>query len=156
MTVTHPPRLAAYIAAHSAERDENGRRLVVRNGYHQPREILASAGAIEVTVPRVNDKRTGPATGEATRKPASEIPAVQPNVPPLQRRRPAANSTTTRPPHSRVRRSTPAIRGASCFTSFPGTRPEYRRTPLWVIGCGDEFFPDRLFPARHGPGLTRR
>jgi hypothetical protein len=81
MTVTHPPRLAAYIAAHSAERDENGRRLVVRNGYHQPREILASAGAIEVTVPRVNDKRTGPATGEATRKPASEIPAVQPNVP---------------------------------------------------------------------------
>jgi len=25
----------AYIAAHAAERDENGRRLVVRNGYHQ-------------------------------------------------------------------------------------------------------------------------
>jgi transposase-like protein len=40
----------AYIAAHAAERDENGRRLVVRNGYHQPREILTSAGAIEVTV----------------------------------------------------------------------------------------------------------
>ena len=53
----------AYIAAHSRERDENGRRLVVRNGCHQPREVLTSAGAVEVTVPRVNDKRTGPATG---------------------------------------------------------------------------------------------
>ena len=57
----------AYIAAHAAERDENGRRLVVRNGYHQPREVLTSAGAIEVTVPRVNDKRTDPATGERQR-----------------------------------------------------------------------------------------
>jgi hypothetical protein len=27
----------AYIAAHAAERDENGRRLVVRNGSHQSR-----------------------------------------------------------------------------------------------------------------------
>ena len=53
----------AYIAAHAAERDENGRRLVVRNGYHQSREVLTSAGAIEVTVPRVNDKRTDPGTG---------------------------------------------------------------------------------------------
>ena len=54
----------AYIAAHAAERDENGHRLVVRSGSHQPREILTSAGAIQVTVPRVNDKRTDPATGE--------------------------------------------------------------------------------------------
>ena len=34
----------AYIAALAAERGEDGRRLVVRNGYHQPREILTSAG----------------------------------------------------------------------------------------------------------------
>ena len=33
----------AYIAVHAAERDGNGRRLVVRNGYHQPREVLTSA-----------------------------------------------------------------------------------------------------------------
>ena len=52
----------AYIAAHAAERGQDGRRLVVRNGYHQPREILTSAGAVEVTVPRVNDKRTDPDT----------------------------------------------------------------------------------------------
>jgi transposase-like protein len=44
----------AYIAAFAAERDENGRRLVVRNGYHQGREVLTSAGAVEVTAPRVN------------------------------------------------------------------------------------------------------
>ena len=49
----------AYIAQFTAERDENGRRLVVRNGYHQSRQVLTSAGAVEVTVPRVNDKRTG-------------------------------------------------------------------------------------------------
>src|SRR5260221_9167487 len=54
----------AYIAAFAAERDENGRRLVVRNGCHQSREVLTSAGAVEVTVPRVNDKRTDPDTGE--------------------------------------------------------------------------------------------
>ena len=42
----------AYIAAFASEREENGRRLVVRNGYHQSREVLTSAGAIEVTVPR--------------------------------------------------------------------------------------------------------
>ena len=64
----------AYIAAFAAERDENGRRLVVRNGYHQPREVLTSAGAVEVTVPRVNDKRTDPATGERKRFSSAILP----------------------------------------------------------------------------------
>jgi transposase-like protein len=57
----------AYIALFAEQRGEDGRRLVVRNGYHQSREVLTSAGAIEVTVPRVNDKRTDPATGERMR-----------------------------------------------------------------------------------------
>ena len=64
----------AYIAAHAAERDENGRRLVVRNGYHQPREVLTSAGAVEVTVPRVNGKRTDPDTGERKRFSSAILP----------------------------------------------------------------------------------
>ena len=64
----------AYIAAHAAERDENGRRLVVRNGYHQSREVLTSAGAVEVTVPRVNDKRTDPDTGERKRFSSAIVP----------------------------------------------------------------------------------
>jgi putative transposase len=56
-----------YIARFSAERDENGRRLVVRNGTHQPREVLTSAGAVEVVAPRVNDRRVDPDTGERRR-----------------------------------------------------------------------------------------
>ncbi|MDQ2873306.1 MAG: IS256 family transposase [Actinomycetota bacterium] len=64
----------AYIAAHAAERDGNGRRVVVRNGHHQPREVLTSAGAVEVTVPRVNDKRTDPQTGERRRFSSAILP----------------------------------------------------------------------------------
>src|ERR1017187_6717706 len=64
----------AYIAAFAAERDENGRRLVVRNGCHQSREVLTSAGAVEVTVPRVNDKRTDPDTGERKRFSSAILP----------------------------------------------------------------------------------
>jgi transposase-like protein len=63
-----------YIAAFAAERDKAGRRLVVRNGYHQSRAVLTSAGAIEVTVPRVNDKRTDPATGERQRFSSAILP----------------------------------------------------------------------------------
>src|ERR1700683_16380 len=64
----------AYIAAHAAERGENGYCLVVRNGSHQPREVLTSAGAVEVTVPRVNDKRTGPDTGQRQRFSSAILP----------------------------------------------------------------------------------
>ena len=64
----------AYIARFAAERDGNGHRLVVRNGYHQPREVLTSAGAVEVTVPRVNDKRSDPATGERMRFSSAILP----------------------------------------------------------------------------------
>jgi len=64
----------AYIAAHAAERDEDGRRRVVRNGYHQAREVLTSAGAVEVTAPRVNDKRADPVTGERERFSSAILP----------------------------------------------------------------------------------
>ncbi|QKW40656.1 IS256 family transposase [Actinomadura sp. NAK00032] len=64
----------AYIARFVDERDERGRRLVVRNGSHQPREVLTSAGAIEVTAPRVNDKRVDPETGERRRFSSAILP----------------------------------------------------------------------------------
>ncbi len=64
----------AYIAAFASERDDNGRRLVVRNGYHQSREVLTSAGAVQVTVPRVNDKRTDPETGQRQRFSSAILP----------------------------------------------------------------------------------
>jgi transposase-like protein len=56
------------------ERGGDGRRLVVRNGCHQSREVLTSAGAIEVRAPRVNDKRTDPATGERMRFASAILP----------------------------------------------------------------------------------
>jgi transposase-like protein len=65
----------AYLAQFSAERDERGRRLVVRNGSHQPREVLTSAGAVEVVAPRVNDKRVDPDTGERQRFSSAILPA---------------------------------------------------------------------------------
>jgi transposase-like protein len=65
----------AYIAAFTDERDEHGHRLVVRNGYHQPREVLTAAGVVEVTAPRVNDKRVDPATGERRRFASAILPA---------------------------------------------------------------------------------
>ena len=64
----------AYIAQFAAERGEDGRRLVVRNGCHQSREVLTSAGSVEVTVPRVNDKRTDAATGERCRFASAILP----------------------------------------------------------------------------------
>ncbi len=65
----------AYIAAFTSERDDHGHRLVVRNGYHEPRDVLTSAGAVEVTVPRVNDKRTDPDTGQRRRFTSAILPA---------------------------------------------------------------------------------
>jgi putative transposase len=34
-----------YLAAHAAERDEGGRRLVVRDGHARQREVMTAAGA---------------------------------------------------------------------------------------------------------------
>ncbi|MGH3217856.1 MAG: IS256 family transposase [Streptosporangiaceae bacterium] len=66
--------VAAYIGQFADVRDENGRRLVVRNGTAEQRTVLTSAGAVEVTVPRVNDKRTDPATGERMRFSSALLP----------------------------------------------------------------------------------
>lgn len=56
-----------YIAELAAERDERGHRLVVRNGHHRPRAVVTAAGPVEVTAPRVNDRRVDEATGERKR-----------------------------------------------------------------------------------------
>jgi transposase-like protein len=73
----------AYINAFADERDEAGRRLVVRNGSHTPREILTAAGAIEVKAPRVNDKRIDAATGERRRFSSAILPAWARKTPQL-------------------------------------------------------------------------
>ncbi|MGW4095024.1 IS256 family transposase [Nocardia sp. NPDC004750] len=53
-----------YIAELAAERDERGHRMVVRNGHHRPRTVGTAAGPVEVTAPRVNDRRVDAATGD--------------------------------------------------------------------------------------------
>jgi putative transposase len=55
------------VAELAAERDAAGRRLVVRNGHHRPRTVTTTAGSVEVTALRVNDKRVDAATGERRR-----------------------------------------------------------------------------------------
>ena len=67
--------VAAYVDAHAEEVDEHGHRLVVRNGYHQPREVTTSSGAVPVRQPRVNDQRIDEATGERERFASSILPA---------------------------------------------------------------------------------
>lgn len=67
--------VAAYIEAHAGEVDADGHRLVVRNGYHNQREVTTAAGAVPVTAPRVNDKRTDPITGARKRFASAILPA---------------------------------------------------------------------------------
>src|SRR5271166_303701 len=67
--------VAAYIDAHLGEVDEAGHRLVVRNGYHEPREVVTAAGAVGVRAPRVNDKRIDAETGERRRFSSAILPA---------------------------------------------------------------------------------
>ncbi len=51
--------VADYIEAHAGERGEDGRALVVRNGRARARQVTTGAGTLEVSAPRVNDRRSG-------------------------------------------------------------------------------------------------
>ena len=66
--------VAAYVEAFADQLDERGRRLVVRNGHHQAREVTTAAGAVPVRAPRVNDKRVDE-SGERRRFSSSILPA---------------------------------------------------------------------------------
>ncbi len=46
-----------YINGHRQSLDDQGHRLVVRNGHKPPRTILTGVGPIELTAPRVDDRR---------------------------------------------------------------------------------------------------
>ena len=67
--------VAVYVEQFAGQLDEDGRRLVVRNGYHQSRDVLTAAGAVEVIAPRVNDKRVDPDSGERQRFSSAILPA---------------------------------------------------------------------------------
>jgi len=59
--------VADYVAGLAGEVDENGHRLVRRNGRHEPRTITTRAGAVEIHQPRVDDRRIDPETDEKRR-----------------------------------------------------------------------------------------
>ena len=67
--------VAAYIDAHCHLVDEQGHRLVVRNGFHEERTVLTAAGGVPVRAPRVNDKCTDPDSGERQRFSSAILPA---------------------------------------------------------------------------------
>ncbi len=54
----------AYIAAYAELTDERGHRLVRRNGHAPARQVATGTGQIEVTRPRVDDRRVDPDTGQ--------------------------------------------------------------------------------------------
>lgn len=51
--------VAEYIEGHSTHLDEQGHRLVVRNGHLPERELVTGIGPMPIRQPRVNDKRPG-------------------------------------------------------------------------------------------------
>ena len=57
----------AYLEQGKDHRDERGHALVVRNGRARTRTVLTGAGAIEITAPRVDDRRVDPDTGSRSR-----------------------------------------------------------------------------------------
>ncbi len=71
---------ASYVAALSGEVDDRGRRLVVRNGHAEPREIKTGAGAIEIEAPRVNDRRVDADSGSTDAVPEFDRAAVVSHV----------------------------------------------------------------------------
>ena len=75
LTAALQAEVASFVESHADQVDEHGRRLVVRNGSHNAREVVTSAGAVSVRQPRVNDKRVDEATGERKRFASSILPA---------------------------------------------------------------------------------
>ena len=64
-----------YLRAAQGERDgHTGHALVVRNGYHNSRQVVCGAGMIEVRAPRVNDRRIDETTGQRRRFKSSILP----------------------------------------------------------------------------------
>ena len=64
-----------YVASFAGEVDEDGRRLVVRNGRAQERGLTVGSGTMRLRAPRVNDKRVDEQTGERKRFSSRILPA---------------------------------------------------------------------------------
>src|SRR5512133_292613 len=67
--------VADYIERFADERDEDGKRLVVRNGRARERRVTVGSGTVPVSAPRVNDKRVDDEAGERKRFSSRILPA---------------------------------------------------------------------------------
>lgn len=64
-----------YVASLVEEVDEDGRRLVVRNGRARERRVTVGSGTVAIRAPRVNDKRVDEESGERKRFSSRILPA---------------------------------------------------------------------------------
>jgi len=64
-----------YIERFADERDEDGKRVVVRNGRARERRVTVGSGTVPIRAPRVNDKRVDEQTGERQRFSSRILPA---------------------------------------------------------------------------------
>jgi hypothetical protein len=64
-----------YVARFEVEVDEDGHRLVVRNGRARERKVTVGSGTVPVRAPRVNDRRVEEETGERRRFSSEILPA---------------------------------------------------------------------------------
>src|ERR1022692_3619472 len=67
-----------YVARYEEELDEEGHRLVVRNGRARERRVTVGSGTIAVRAPRVHDKRVDDESGERKRFSSRILPACLP------------------------------------------------------------------------------
>ena len=64
-----------YVGSLVEDVDEDGRRLVVRNGHARERKLTVGSGTVAIRAPRVNDKRVEEQTGKRQRFSSRILPA---------------------------------------------------------------------------------
>jgi putative transposase len=67
--------VADYVERFADERDDDGKRLVVRNGRARERKLTVGSGTVPIRAPRVNDKRVDEQTAERQRFSSRILPA---------------------------------------------------------------------------------
>ena len=67
--------VAEYVESFADEIDEDGKRLVVRNGRARERRVTVGSGTVAIRAPRVNDQRIDEETGERRRFSSKILPA---------------------------------------------------------------------------------
>ena len=75
--------VADYIQLHKDRLDENGQRLVVRNGHLPEREVVSGVGPIPVCQPRVRHRDQGRFTSAILPKYMRRVPSVDALIPAL-------------------------------------------------------------------------